>query len=245
MVVLMHFHYEAELEEVRNELREIRNKQYRSDDEQKKLAEHLLQLLAEQGSKYDVLLKIIAKQEEVRGSNDKMVKVTTEKLFDIINDLIKYVSKMKEDDQATVASLHCKMDENQHDTLAYVTKTMQDNQGSVARLEDRADENQQRILMMNETLHLVVELFVQLRHEMDQYKNDSMALAEELKSRAPITIKNEITVEKDYHIQEVRDPYRNMGERYGAAVGAFVGGLTQDMVAGLWTRLIDLLAKMK
>ena len=187
--------HRKEIEELRNEFRENLH-------EQRERNEYLLQLLKEHDSKYKVLVQMLTKDLSERQANDEVMKEAIDGLFDLINKLIRYASKSKNDQRVTEATKQAKMDQLEK-TIQDRKAKLQEYETVIARLEKKVDKNYQ---IMNEMLHGIVELFFseieQLRQEISQCRNNIISLTEEIKQIKHVLIKNEVVVHSGHHLQE-------------------------------------------
>ena len=200
----------------RKEIEELRKEFHEKQHDQ---GEYLLQLFKEHNSKYKEHVQMLTNEQSKHQANDKAMKEAIDGLFDLNNKLIQYISKLENDRRVTEV---------------------------IARLERKVDKNHQ---ITNETLYGIVELFFseikQLRQEISQCRNNTISLAEEIQQIKHVLIKNEVIVHSGHDLQESNQcHYRNLGAKYGAIAGEYIGGHAEDMVTGLWSSATSLLAKL-
>ena len=227
--------HKKEIEELRKEFHEKQQDQ----------GEYLLQLFKEHNSKYKVHVQMLTNEQSKHQANDKAMKQAIDGLFDLNNKLIQYISKLENDQRVTKAIKQAKIDQLEKKIQDQKAK-LQEYETEIARLERKVDKNYQTT---NETLYGIVELFFseikQLRQEISQCRNNTISLAEEIQQIKHVLIKNEVIVHSGHDLQESNHCYyRNLGAKYGAIAGEYIGGHAEDMVTMLWSSATSLLAKL-
>ena len=104
MIAWRELSHRLDIEEIRSELREMRREQRDGSD-------YLLQMLREQGSKYDVLVQITTKDRSECQNRDKSVKEVIRKLLDIIDELWLNISKIENHHRDTESIQKAKIDQ--------------------------------------------------------------------------------------------------------------------------------------